>query len=167
MTSQTGFCSLGYEHFRQRDRRLEENTTQAYVVDMRVRSLQLKNCHKRGTGVNDQSPRVRHAICGRLRMPLCVLLLHSLLVDDLANLVSSHFGRNFNPEVLMFKSNNAVLTYESLDELIATHPWNGQVGSDKFKLKMSIANGPSIEGPLNMLVEPASSVDGSGTWTQD
>ncbi|KAF8894213.1 hypothetical protein CPB84DRAFT_1305124 [Gymnopilus junonius] len=32
---------------------------------------------------------------------------------------------------------------------------------------LNVRNGPSISGPLNMRIDPGSSISGSGVWTQN
>ena len=70
-----------------------------------------------------------------------------------------------NPNPGKFNVSKATLTYDDKDELTGTRSYVGQVGISK--VTFNIKNGPVAGGPLpdNGLVDPASTVDGSGTWT--
>lgn len=43
--------------------------------------------------------------------------------------------------------------------------YSGQIGPDNITL--NIKNGPKITGSLDMPINPASTVSGSGTWAQN
>jgi hypothetical protein len=85
-------------------------------------------------------------------------VIGNFIIDDFGYT----FSGNVNPAVQPFESDNALLTYNSVGQLVASRSWNGQVGPDKVKLH--IANGPSIEGQLEMPVSSARAVEGSVTW---
>lgn len=75
------------------------------------------------------------------------------------------FSGNLNPNPGSFNVTKATLEYDDKDELTGTHSFTGQVGITKVTL--NIKNGPVAAGPLpdNGQIDPASTVDGSGTWT--
>ena len=70
-----------------------------------------------------------------------------------------------DPNPGKFNVSEATLKYDDKDELTGTHSYTGQVGISK--VTFNIKNGPVADGPLpnNGLVDPASNVDGLGTWT--
>ncbi|KHN94783.1 uncharacterized protein MAM_07379 [Metarhizium album ARSEF 1941] len=85
----------------------------------------------------------------------------TFIIDD----TQYHFSGNFNPPVQEFMSNDARLEYESPEQLTTHQGFDGKIGTSDTLL--SIQNGPSITGHLNMPISPASRVCGSGTWSQD
>ncbi|EJD41451.1 hypothetical protein AURDEDRAFT_115507 [Auricularia subglabra TFB-10046 SS5] len=83
------------------------------------------------------------------------------LIDGL----NYNFPGNFNPSVQTFESDNATLTYDNTNELTSTREFEGQIGTTSVKI--TLANGPTIEGTLNMPISPASTVSGTGVWTEN
>ncbi|KAM3429601.1 hypothetical protein MY4824_008177 [Beauveria thailandica] len=85
----------------------------------------------------------------------------TFLIDD----IQYHFSGNFNPAVQEFSSNEATLTYTTVGQLTTHRDFDGKVGTETISL--SIKNGPTIDGPLVLPINPASRVSGSGTWAQN
>ena len=79
--------------------------------------------------------------------------------------LSYNFPGNFNPSIQSFEAANVTLTYGSTNDLTSTREFSGQVGPSN--IKVTLANGTIIEGPLNMPISPASTISGSGVWTQN
>ncbi|KAH9477454.1 hypothetical protein JR316_0009667 [Psilocybe cubensis] len=69
---------------------------------------------------------------------------------------------NFSSSIQTFNSANATLKYNADNELTATRQFDGQLGVNNIKL--TLTNGPVIEGVLDMPISPPSSVSGSGVW---
>ncbi|KAF8894209.1 hypothetical protein CPB84DRAFT_1848547 [Gymnopilus junonius] len=76
-----------------------------------------------------------------------------------------NFSGSFASSVPPFECHNAVLTFNDISQLTSTRPFSGRIGPKTVKL--DIQNGPNIEGPLNMPLDPGSSISGSGVWTQN
>ncbi|KAL4252793.1 hypothetical protein ABKN59_005392 [Abortiporus biennis] len=73
------------------------------------------------------------------------------------------YSATVSPSMQPFTSNNATLTYDDVDDLTSTRGYEGRIGTDDFKL--TIKNGPTIEGQLNVPgISPAATVNGSGAW---
>ncbi|THH21464.1 hypothetical protein EW146_g107 [Bondarzewia mesenterica] len=85
----------------------------------------------------------------------------SFTIDDLLYT----FAGSLSPSVQSFESNNATLEYNSVGQLTTTRTFEGKIGTKAINI--SLGNGPKIEGPLDMPISPASTIDGSGTWTQN
>ncbi|KAF7342221.1 hypothetical protein MVEN_01810000 [Mycena venus] len=85
----------------------------------------------------------------------------TFIIDEIQYVYSG----NVNPNPGAFNVTKATLTYDSTADLTGTHSFTGQVGISK--VTFNIRNGPVAGGPLpdNGHVDPASTVDGSGTWT--
>jgi hypothetical protein len=84
----------------------------------------------------------------------------TFLVNDLQYI----YAGNISPSVQSFACNNAILTYTSAEDLVASRGWSGKIGMEN--VTMNIVNGPSITGPLDMPISPASVANGSGIWNQ-
>lgn len=69
-----------------------------------------------------------------------------------------------NPSVQMFAARYAVLEYTDLGQLTTTRSLDGQIGMHDISL--SIDNGAKITAKLDNPVNPASTISGTGTWTQ-
>lgn len=85
----------------------------------------------------------------------------SFIIDD----ILYNYAGSVNPSVQNFSCNNATLTYTSLGQLTTTRTYEGKIGTSTIKL--TLANGPVIEGPLDMPIAPASTVSGNAVWTQN
>ncbi|KAM3480916.1 hypothetical protein MY8738_004767 [Beauveria namnaoensis] len=85
----------------------------------------------------------------------------TFVIDD----IQYHFSGSFNPSVQEFTSNEATLKYENLGQLTAQRAFDGKIGTETISL--TVKNGPTIEGPLNLPIHPASRVAGNGHWTQN
>ncbi|KAF8897994.1 hypothetical protein CPB84DRAFT_1748012 [Gymnopilus junonius] len=85
----------------------------------------------------------------------------TFIIDEIQYIFSGN--TNHNPGA--FSVTKATLNYDSKDQLTSTHSYLGQVGITK--VTFNVKNGPTAAGPLpdNRQVDPASTVDGSGTWT--
>lgn len=70
-----------------------------------------------------------------------------------------------NPSIEHFDVKDAKIEFGSLDQLTTTRQFYGKIG--KNQITMSLANGPKITGVLGKLMDPASSIVGQGTWTQN
>ena len=75
------------------------------------------------------------------------------------------FAGSLTPSVQSFDCNNATLEYSSVAALTATRAFDGKFGTKD--VRVSVANGPKITGPLDMPISPASTVSGNGSWTQN
>ncbi|KAF9460262.1 hypothetical protein BDZ94DRAFT_1266402, partial [Collybia nuda] len=75
------------------------------------------------------------------------------------------FVGSIAPSVQPFNCSNAVLTYGSVDDLTTSRAFEGQVGVTK--ITVTIENGVTISGRLNMQLSPATSIFGGGTWTSN
>lgn len=84
----------------------------------------------------------------------------TFVIDD----IMYQFSGNLSPAVQEFQSDEATLEYSSLDALTTVEDFNGKVGT--HSINFSINNGTRINGPLNLPMQPASRVAGSGTWVQ-
>ena len=82
-------------------------------------------------------------------------------IDDLKYIYSG----SIDPNPGAFKVTKATLTYDDTDDLTSTRSYTGQVGITK--VIFNIKNGPVAAGPLpdDEQVNPASTVDGVGSWT--
>ncbi|KAF9188851.1 hypothetical protein BGZ49_003903, partial [Haplosporangium sp. Z 27] len=85
----------------------------------------------------------------------------TFIIDD----IQYHFSGYLNPPVQDFSSFNAMLEYTSEVQLTAQRPFDGEVGTRDILFQ--IANGPTISGPLDYPIHPASRVSGSGYWAQN
>ncbi|KAF8154464.1 hypothetical protein B0H34DRAFT_716572 [Crassisporium funariophilum] len=83
----------------------------------------------------------------------------TFLIDDLMY----NFSGSFASSVPAFTSNTATLAYTTLNQLVSTRSFDGRVGPNNIKL--TLANGPVIDGVLDMPISPGSTVSGSGVWT--
>lgn len=72
------------------------------------------------------------------------------------------FAGPISPSLQAFSCANATLKYTNPGDLAGTHTFEGRVGIKG--LKFTLDNGPVIEGQLDEKVDPASTVDGAGTW---
>ncbi|KAH9479064.1 hypothetical protein JR316_0007641 [Psilocybe cubensis] len=73
-----------------------------------------------------------------------------------------NFLGNFSSSIQTFNCSNATLTYTDNNQITATRQFDGQLGTNN--LKLTLMNGPVIEGVLDMPISPPSSVAGSGVW---
>ncbi|VUC37266.1 unnamed protein product [Clonostachys rosea] len=85
----------------------------------------------------------------------------TFIIDD----IQYHFSGSFDPAVQEFTSNEATLEYSSASQLTTKRDFDGKVGTQDVTI--TIANGPTIKGPLNLPINPASRISGSGTWAQN
>lgn len=76
-----------------------------------------------------------------------------------------NFTGDLSPSVPDFSANVATLKYDNVGELTTTREFSGQVGITHIIL--NIVNSPVISGTLDLPISPASTVSGSGTWTQN
>ncbi|KAF7342211.1 hypothetical protein MVEN_01809000 [Mycena venus] len=85
----------------------------------------------------------------------------TFIIDEIQYIYSG----SLNPNAGAFNVTKATLTYDSTDDLTSTRSYTGQVGISKVTL--NIRNGPVAAGPLpdDGLIDPASTVSGTGTWT--
>jgi|SRR5258708_1704706 hypothetical protein len=76
-----------------------------------------------------------------------------------------HYGffGNMGSGVPEFACNNAKLTYDDPGDLTTTRFFWGTVGTDDISI--TLENGPTITGRLNMPVDPSSSLAGTGVWS--
>ena len=85
----------------------------------------------------------------------------SFVIDDI---LYSYAG-DISPSVQDFNCTNAILTYTSVSQLTTSRPYTGKIGINDVTLTTN--NGPTITGPLDMPIAPASTVSGTGTWHQN
>ncbi|THH21463.1 hypothetical protein EW146_g106 [Bondarzewia mesenterica] len=85
----------------------------------------------------------------------------SFTIDDLLYT----FAGSLSPSVQNFESNQVTLEYNSIGQLTTRRPFEGKIGKDDFNL--TLGNGPKISGTLDTPIDPASTVSGSATWTQN
>ncbi|KAI2783763.1 hypothetical protein F4815DRAFT_442017 [Daldinia loculata] len=85
----------------------------------------------------------------------------TFVIDD----IQYHFSGNINPSVQDFVCDRATLQYGSLGELTTQRQCEGKIGTQNIEL--TIKNGPTIKGPLNSPIDPATRVSGMGTWAQN
>ena len=71
----------------------------------------------------------------------------------------------FKSAVPEFESYNATVKYDDVGDLTSTRSFAGRVGLDDIELTFD--NGPIISGRLNMPIDPATTVSGSGVWTEN
>jgi len=76
-----------------------------------------------------------------------------------------NFSGAFTSSAPPYECRNAVLSYTDIRTLSSTHNFSGQLGPDTVTLTLD--NGPTISGTLDMPISPGSSVSGSGVWTQN
>jgi hypothetical protein len=76
-----------------------------------------------------------------------------------------NFSGSFASSVPAFTCNTATLEYPNLKAISSTRSFEGRVGPSKVSL--NLANGPKINGVLDMPLSPGSTVSGSGVWTQN
>jgi hypothetical protein len=82
----------------------------------------------------------------------------TFLIDDIQYTLTGSIAN----AVQTFASTNATLNYTSTEQLTALRQFNGKVGIQD--VTFTFTNGPKISGPLDMPIDPASNVSGSGTW---
>ncbi|KAF8969703.1 hypothetical protein BDZ97DRAFT_1695498 [Flammula alnicola] len=85
----------------------------------------------------------------------------TFMIDELMY----NFSGSFASSVPAFTCNTATITYSGLKQLNSTRSFEGRVGPSKVTL--NLANGPVINGVLDMPLSPGSTVSGSGVWTQN
>ncbi|KAI0191557.1 hypothetical protein EV127DRAFT_68065 [Xylaria flabelliformis] len=85
----------------------------------------------------------------------------TFVIDD----IQYHFSGNFNPAIQEFACQEATLEYANLGQLTTQRDFDGKVGTQT--VSFTIKNGPTINGGLDMPINPASRVSGSGTWAQN
>lgn len=85
----------------------------------------------------------------------------TFIIDD----IQYHFSGSFDPAVQEFQSNEATLEYSSASQLTTKRDFDGKVGTQDVTI--TIANGSTIKGPLNLPFNPAFRISGSGTWAQN
>ncbi|KAH9478710.1 hypothetical protein JR316_0009170 [Psilocybe cubensis] len=79
--------------------------------------------------------------------------------------LQANFAGDFSSSVQTFNSANAVVTYNKESDLTGTREFSGQIGVTNIKL--TLTNGVTIQGILDMPISPADSVSGSGVWDQN
>ncbi|CAI6100973.1 unnamed protein product [Clonostachys chloroleuca] len=85
----------------------------------------------------------------------------TFVIDD----IQYHFSGSFDPAVQEFQSNEATLEYSSASQLTTKRDFDGKVGTQDVTI--TIANGSTIKGPLNLPFNPAFRISGSRTWAQN
>lgn len=75
-----------------------------------------------------------------------------------------NFSRSFASSMPAFICNAATLEYAELQDLTLTRSFDGQVGCTKVLI--TIDNGATISGNLNMPISFGSTVPGSGIWVE-
>lgn len=88
-------------------------------------------------------------------------LVTTFIIDD----IEYSYAGSVNSSLQGFVSSHATLTYSSLGQLTTTRDYEGKVGTSTVRL--ALANGPIIEGPLDIPIAPASTVSGNAVWTQN
>lgn len=73
------------------------------------------------------------------------------------------FSGNMGSGVPEFQCSNATLTYEDGGDLTTTRFFWGALTINDITI--TIDNGPTISGKLNMPIDPPTSVAGTGIWT--
>ncbi|KAF5330329.1 hypothetical protein D9619_005166 [Psilocybe cf. subviscida] len=86
--------------------------------------------------------------------------LGSFIANNQSYLVAGSFSSSVPP----FKSSAAQLRFDDAESLSGTKQLDGVVGSDKIKL--TIGDGATITGKLDVPIHPASSVVGAAFLTQ-
>ncbi|PPR00854.1 hypothetical protein CVT26_012489 [Gymnopilus dilepis] len=76
--------------------------------------------------------------------------------------IKYNFSGSFASSVPPFECHNAILTYSNISQLTSTRPFSGRIGPVNITLRCR--NGPSISGPLNMPIDPGSSI--SAYWSR-
>ncbi|ENH74777.1 hypothetical protein FOYG_14759 [Fusarium oxysporum NRRL 32931] len=74
------------------------------------------------------------------------------------------FSGNVNPPTQPFQSNSATLEYNSVESLGGFQQFNGIIGSGN-EVSFTFSDGTAIKGPLDIPVDPASQVSGTGSWS--
>jgi hypothetical protein len=82
----------------------------------------------------------------------------------IANKQSYLIAGSFSSSVPPFKSSAATLRFDNAESLSGTKPLDGVVGGEKIRL--TIGEGATIEGRLDVPIHPASSVVGAAFMTQ-
>ncbi|GAP93233.1 hypothetical protein SAMD00023353_5900510 [Rosellinia necatrix] len=85
----------------------------------------------------------------------------TFIIDD----IQYHFTGNFNPAVNQFTSTGATLDFADIGLLTTQHTFQGAVGPTTISI--NIQNGPTISAPLDAPISAASSVSGTGSWSQN
>ncbi|PCD25108.1 hypothetical protein AU210_014220 [Fusarium oxysporum f. sp. radicis-cucumerinum] len=79
-------------------------------------------------------------------------------------LLPRDLSRNVNPPTQPFQSNSATLEYNSVESLGGFQQFNGIIGSGN-EVSFTFSDGTAIKGPLDIPVNPASQVSGTGSWS--
>ncbi|KAG7427965.1 hypothetical protein Forpi1262_v010760 [Fusarium oxysporum f. sp. raphani] len=74
------------------------------------------------------------------------------------------FSGDVNPPTQPFQSNSATLEYNSVESLGGFQQFNGIIGSGN-EVSFTFSDGTAIKGPLDIPVNPASQVSGTGSWS--
>ncbi|KAL7758895.1 hypothetical protein ACKLNR_011322 [Fusarium oxysporum f. sp. zingiberi] len=74
------------------------------------------------------------------------------------------FSGNVNPPTQPFQSNSATLEYNSVESLGGFQQFTGIIGSGN-EVSFTFSDGTAIKGPLDIPVNPASHVSGTGSWS--
>ncbi|KAF8165919.1 hypothetical protein B0H34DRAFT_690965 [Crassisporium funariophilum] len=85
----------------------------------------------------------------------------TFIIDD----IMYTFSGSFASIVPNFTSNNTKLTYNSVDQLTHTRQFDGRVGPNNVKL--TLFDGPEIDGVLDMPLDLGFTISGSGVWHAD
>ncbi|KAF5694015.1 hypothetical protein FDENT_1319 [Fusarium denticulatum] len=75
------------------------------------------------------------------------------------------FSGNVNPPTQPFESQAATLEYSSVESLEGSQQFTGIIGS-RDEASFTFNDGTVIKGPLDIPVNPASHVSGTGIWAQ-
>ncbi|KAF5583919.1 hypothetical protein FPANT_8030 [Fusarium pseudoanthophilum] len=75
------------------------------------------------------------------------------------------FSGNINPPTQTFESQAAILEYNSIESLEGSQQFTGTIGS-RDEASFTFNDGTVIKAPLDIPVNPASHVGGTGTWAQ-
>jgi hypothetical protein len=75
------------------------------------------------------------------------------------------FAGSYNPNPGTYRVKKATLDYDTKDQLTGSRVLDGVVGISRVKL--NIKNGPEAFGDLpdDNFLDPASTINGAGTWT--
>lgn len=75
------------------------------------------------------------------------------------------YSATVSPTLEPFTSDEALITYEKLDDISSMNEFKGEIGPEGFALKVN--NGPKIEGSLKApRATSVRTVDGHGMWEQ-
>ncbi|KAL4252790.1 hypothetical protein ABKN59_005391 [Abortiporus biennis] len=89
--------------------------------------------------------------------------LRAVFIID--GVIAMKFTAKVTPVVSDFDTYSVMLTYDDFDDLTSKRSYHGRFGVDKFKI--TLKNGPVIEGTMIEHISPAVTVTGTGTWESD